>query len=125
MDEALRRLAEAALDDFRQFGIELAYDRRAVCYLDGFIEDVRGQYRQKKDVFALTERLGAVFGAHLMARYGGRWRYYEAAGHWGVQFDDGAWVFPFIKVYRQFRHGQRHAIVDLYDRAVRLVHDSN
>ena len=71
MDEALRRSAETALDDFRQFGIELAYDRRAVCYLEGFIEDVRGQCREEAHVLALTERLGAVLGACLMARYGG------------------------------------------------------
>ena len=96
-----------------------------MCYLEGFIEDVRRQYPQEGDVLALTERLGAVLGACLMARYGGRWRYHEAVGHWGIQFDDGAWVFPFIKVYRQFRHGQQHASVDLYDGVARLVNSSN
>lgn len=99
----------------------MKYDRDAVRYLEGFIEGNRGHLQKDDEVLALTERIGAVFEACLMARYGGRWGYYEALGRWGIRIDEKAWVFPFTRVYRQFRHGPLRSILGFYDNIAYLT----
>lgn len=111
----LRDNAQMIVQDMRQYGVELKYNRESLAWLDSYIEQNRSRYDQKK-ITQLTATIGAFLGECLVKNYDGQWTYVEADKIWGV--DLGAKVgiaFPGTKALKHLANGPADSILSFFD----------
>lgn len=94
-----------------QLGVTLAYDERAVAWLDAYIEQQRLTLASET-IDHLVDRFGAFLGECVRRQFGGAWG--QINGQWAIVFDAQNGVFPFAKVRKQFIHGSSDSIESFY-----------
>jgi hypothetical protein len=116
-EEQIRENAQLVIDRFRQLRelkLEFGYNRESVEWLDGFIERERRRENISSDGTAkLAQVLASYLGECIIHTHGGEWK--EQEGQWGVFFDDFNAVFPFNKVFKQFRNGREDSILSFFE----------
>jgi len=101
----------------REKGIELAYDRAAIEWLDRYVEALRSRADLPR-LTALSASIAAFLGECLVSRYGGSWQ--EVEGEWAVRLENGCFLFPFMALDDCFMDGKPHSLIEYYD-ALSLV----
>jgi len=90
---------------------DLAFDERAIEWIDEYIERNRERWDEAKRA-SLSNMLGSFLGECIRAKYGGIWEMTENG--LSISFDDGNGVFPFNKINKHIANGSDDSIASFY-----------
>jgi hypothetical protein len=110
--EAIRSSAALVVSVARdQLGHGLAYDEKAVHWLDGYIQrqHENGEPRVRD---ALVNTLGSFLGECVIHSFGGEWALVD--GTWSVRFDETNAVFPFAKAVKHLENGSEDSVLSFF-----------
>ena len=110
--EAIQQNAEVVVKQFAsQLDVELGYNLDSVKWLDGYIERIRMEIKEKtRD--KLINIFGSFLGECLKKEFGGNWTFSENG--FGIEFPDKTTAFPFNKVEKQFLNGSGDSIYSFF-----------
>lgn len=115
MLKQLRDNAQIIIQDMRQYGIELKYDRASIAWLDSHVEQNRDSYDKEK-IAQLANTIGVFLGECLIRNYEGQWTYVEAEKRWGVDLGGQVGIaFPGTKAYKHLTNGPADSILAFFD----------
>lgn len=94
-----------------QLGHELAFDEKAVRWLDEYIQrqHENGEPRNRD---GLVNTLGSFLGECIIHSFGGAWALVDES--WSVRFDETNAVFPFAKVAKQLENGSEDSVLSFF-----------
>lgn len=111
-----RDVIEIAL---KNFGVHLSFNDESITWLSSFIEDHRDRMDSKTQHVA-SLKIAIFLGCAIIHHHGGQWVRTDG-NNLAVRFPNGAMVFPFTKVSKQFQNGIADNIYGLYRNIGRLL----
>ena len=129
VDPRFQAILDNALFAITEFGPlceahDFDYDQASVAWVEGFIERQRIRLAASGETAGdgIVSVIGSFLGEAIIAAAGGNWAV-TADGDIGLQFENGAWCFPFTKVRKQFEHGLADAesILSFYNVSIEVV----
>jgi hypothetical protein len=99
-------------------GVELTFDQAGVEWIAGYINRLRDHITPDVE-FGLINTLGSFVGECIIRTYGGVW--VELDGEWAVQVSERIWVFPLIKVAKQFANGPEDSVAGMFSGLRRIM----
>ncbi|HEX8904140.1 MAG TPA: hypothetical protein VF771_04820 [Longimicrobiaceae bacterium] len=97
-----------------RLGVELAYDRATVEWLDGFIG--RNRHLVTDDLlYVWSLALGYILGESVRRTIGGEWEWCDEFREWGVDLGDGVGLMnPIGKVWK-FLRSPEDSVLSFYE----------
>ena len=112
MPEKLRLNADLVASTMREkLGVDLAFDRAGVEWVDGYIDRLGESYPAEKRR-GLVDRLACFAGECIIRTCGGEW--VQKEGWWGVQVSERLWACPFTKIDKQFENGAEDSVASFF-----------